>query len=166
MNARYLFTALVVTAGLVVAPGSAVFAEEEPDDEDGVRCIRLDMVSRTEIIDPRTIVFHMRGRDIYRNRLPGRCPGLRPGESLMYRSTSSQLCKMDSVSVVHTWGGGLSPGISCRLGTFIPISEKDVDALKEPQYDIEPREVPGAKPEEIGSPEEEADDHDSGDSQQ
>ena len=40
-------------------------------------CVSIRRIDRTEIIDDRTIVFHMIGKEIYLNKLPRRCPGLR-----------------------------------------------------------------------------------------
>ena len=124
---------------------------EEPDEREGKRCLTMSRVSTTEIIDSQTILFHVVGGDTYVNRLPRRCPGLRRNDALMFDVRGSQICDLDSVSVLQTWGVGFTPGVSCRLGRFVPVTEDDVEALRSPPRDIEPREVPGAEPEDIGS---------------
>ncbi|MBN1237310.1 MAG: hypothetical protein JXB36_02355 [Gammaproteobacteria bacterium] len=111
-------------AAIVALPAGA------QDSADLVNCISLSRVDRTEIVDENTILFYMRGSDIYRNVLPHRCPGLRAREPFMYRVTTSQLCNVDVITVLDRIGAGFMPGASCGLGKFQPISEAAVEELK------------------------------------
>lgn len=101
------------------------------DATDMVNCVSLSQVDRTEVVDDTTILFYMRGNEIYRNVLPHRCPGLRRDEAFMYRVTTSQLCNVDVITVLDRIGAGFMPGASCGLGKFQPISEAAVEELKE-----------------------------------
>ena len=126
--------ALIVTVtGFVSA---TVFAEEDekkPIDEllsDAEHCISLSRIDRTDVVDDSNILFYMKGGDVYLNRLPHRCPGLRWEKAFMYRTSLSQLCNVDIITVLDNMGFGFSPGVSCGLGPFYPISEETAKALK------------------------------------
>jgi hypothetical protein len=131
---------------LSFSPFASALADEAPE-EGGERCVNMRTVSRTEIIDDQTILFHMRGGVIYRNYLPHRCPGLAREERFSYSTTISRLCDNDIITVLYNHGVGLSSGPSCGLGKFYPISKDEAQALKEPP-DIEPEPLPPADPEE------------------
>ena len=145
---------ILATACLVLSlsPFSSARAEEVPE-EGGERCVNMRTVSRTEIIDDQTILFYMRGGEIYRNYLPHRCSGLAREERFSYSTTVSRLCDMDTITVLYSHGVGLSSGPSCGLGKFYPISEDEAQALKETP-DLEPEPLPPAEPEEPEIPEE------------
>jgi hypothetical protein len=78
-----------------------------------------------------TLLFEMRSGSSYLNELPRRCPGLDRNDTLMYRSSVGQLCNVDIVTVLDDWGFGFSPGISCGLGMFHPISDRSVEEMRE-----------------------------------
>ena len=115
-------------AALAAAVLAGAANAQEPSDM--VNCISLSRVDRTEVIDETTILFYMRGNQIYRNVLPHRCPGLRADEPFMYRVSTSQLCNVDVITVLDRVGAGFMPGASCGLGKFQPISEAAVEELK------------------------------------
>lgn len=129
--------ALIATIAVVLA--APVFAGEDDIkaiDEllsDAEHCISLSRIDRTDVIDDSNILFYMKGGDIYLNRLPHRCPGLRWEKAFMYRTSMSQLCNVDIITVLDNMGFGFSPGVSCGLGPFYPISEETAKALKAEQ---------------------------------
>jgi hypothetical protein len=94
------------------------------------RCISLNRVDKTDVIDDRTIVFHMRGSDIYLNHLSRECPGLEREERFMYSPTSNRLCEIDTVTVLEQWGFGLTRGFTCTLGMFHPITMAEFEELE------------------------------------
>jgi hypothetical protein len=63
------------------------------------------------------IIFDGPGGTIYVNRPPAGCPSLE-GRAMVTRSTSSQLCRGDIVTVIDT-ATGTEYG-SCGLGEFVP----------------------------------------------
>ncbi|HZW58970.1 MAG TPA: hypothetical protein VFE85_01645 [Woeseiaceae bacterium] len=138
----------------VLLPVEGVLADEPQDDTGGERCISLQRIDRTEVLDDQSILFYMRGGEIYRNILRHRCPGLRDNRPFMYSATASQLCDLDQLTVLYDHGIGFTPGISCGLGRFHPVSEQDVEALKEPPPGPQAKPVPSAEPEEIEPPDE------------
>lgn len=93
------------------------------------QCVRINSIEEIDIVDARTLVFHMRGDEVYRNDLPYECPGLKYDDTLMYRSSVGQLCNIDIITVLEDWGFGFSPGASCGLGMFHPITEQIAEEL-------------------------------------
>jgi hypothetical protein len=122
---------------LVAAMGSTIaalattpsFAQDEGNNE-LKRCVRLQQIDHTDVVDENTILFYMRNGTIYRNNLPLRCPGLKTQDRFMYRVTLPQLCDVDVITVLDNIGGGFMPGASCGLGRFQPISEETAAELK------------------------------------
>lgn len=105
-------------------------AIEELLADGGEHCISLNRIDRTAVVDDRSILFYMRGGDVYLNRLPHRCPGLRWEEAFMYRTSIGRLCDLDIITVLNNIGFGYSPGASCGLGMFFPISEATASQLR------------------------------------
>ncbi|HEX8064502.1 MAG TPA: DUF6491 family protein [Allosphingosinicella sp.] len=89
-------------------------AEARPVGEP-VDCVELSRIDHTRVRDNRTIDFHMRGREVYRNRLPNKCPGLAFEDSFTYRTSLSRLCSVDLIMVNNR--GGIA-GPACALGPF------------------------------------------------
>lgn len=129
---RFACFGILLTFGLQSASAQDD-GEESNDaslDRGPERCISLDRVDRTEVIDDRTIVFHMRNGGIYLNNLETECPGLKREERFMYSPTSNRLCNIDTVTVLENLGFGLTRGFTCTLGRFHPISDADLGELK------------------------------------
>lgn len=128
---------LVLTAPLamlVASLASGQRAEEEDVatfDRTPQSCITVSRIDRTEVIDDRTVIFHMRGRDAaYRNYLPRRCPNLARNNRFMYEVRGSQLCDIDTITVLEQFGTRLDRGFTCRLGEFHPVTAEDIEELK------------------------------------
>ena len=140
----------VILAVLVSGPVLA----DETDDMDGERCISTSRIDRTHVLDDKQVLFYMRGRDIYLNQLPRGCSGLARQGAFSYESRTSQLCNLDTITVLDTVGGGFMRGATCGLGTFIPIDEETAELLRNPELvNPEPEELPTAEPEEVGESE-------------
>ena len=101
----------------------------EAFDREPVRCILPSRIDRTEVIDEQTIVFHMRGRDAYVNRLAYRCPRLAREKRFSYDVRTNRLCSVDTIFVLERWGSGVSRGMPCGLGEFYPITEEEAELL-------------------------------------
>ncbi|MDZ7769256.1 MAG: hypothetical protein U5K38_09335 [Woeseiaceae bacterium] len=154
MNIKSGIAGTLACALALLMPLDNSLADDPQDDEVGERCISLHRMDRIEVVDPQNLLVYMRGGDIYRNRLRNRCPGLRKNRPLMYSTTTSQLCDLDRITVLYDRGAGFTPGASCGLGRFIPVSEEDAEALTTERPAPETKPVPGAQPEEVEQPEE------------
>lgn len=121
---------------MLAAAASAASADTVSGQEDArernmeaMHCVRIQSIRDIDIVDSRTLIFRMRGGEVYRNALPRECPGLRRNDTLMYRSSVGQLCSVDIVTVLEDWGFGFAPGVSCGLGMFEPITGQIADEL-------------------------------------
>lgn len=88
-----------------------------------VDCVPLHSIRSSHVRDDRTIDFEVSGRQIYRNTLPYSCPGLKSEEKFAYKTSLNQLCSVDIITVLQSFGGGLSQGASCGLGKFQPMEK-------------------------------------------
>jgi hypothetical protein len=127
------FATLAAVAALGLP--AIVVAQDDAFDRTPVKCLPVSNIDRTDVLDDNTIVFFMRGRKIYRNYLPKRCPGLERNDRFSYQTTSNRLCDIDTVTVLEQWGGRLSSGFTCPLGEFHPITREEFDELKAIQED-------------------------------
>lgn len=116
--------AATLLSGSLLAP---TFAEDKLLDAE--QCIRMTSIDRTRVVDESNILFYMKGGDIYLNRLPHPCPGLRSRDPFMYRTSLNQLCNVDIITVLQNIGFGYSPGMSCGLGMFYPLDELSAQEL-------------------------------------
>ncbi len=121
MRKIWTASALVAVAAAACAGPSArdvadqrALAEARPVGEPQ-SCVQLVGIRNTRVLDNRMIDFIMRNGDVYRNRLPDECPGLGFDESFSYRTSQSQLCSVDIITVRNRSG---LPGASCGLGQF------------------------------------------------
>ncbi len=118
---------LALSAG--PAPAEEALGEEWPVEP--VKCVHIGRIDNTDIIDDRTIVFYMRGRDIYLNRLPHRCPGLRVADAFGYTTSLTVLCNVDIIRVLRSFDRGFQSGVGCGLGLFEPITKEEIALLKD-----------------------------------
>ena len=86
---------------------------------DAIRCVPLRNIRSTKVHGDSTIDFHMNSGKVYRNTLPNSCPSLGFEESFLYKTSLSQLCSVDIITVLQS--PGLSQGASCGLGKFQPV---------------------------------------------
>lgn len=144
---------ITATALGVMMPASAQDTDEVVDDigDRTSNCITLRNVRRTEVIDDRNVLYHMRGRTIYHNILPRQCGGLAREKRFSYSTTMGRLCNLDSITVLYNDPFGLGSGNSCQLGKFHKITREDAKALKEPGNN-EPaaNPLPMPPPQEVG----------------
>ena len=122
--------ALSPAPALAAKDGKAKAAELVPVGEP-VSCIMPSQLRSTRVIDDQTIDFEMNNGTVYRNRLPYSCPGLKMEERFAYKISTSQLCSVDIITVLQSFGSGLSQGASCGLGTFQKM-EKPGQKMEKP----------------------------------
>jgi uncharacterized protein DUF6491 len=133
---------------------SADAFDRTPED-----CVSTQNIDRTHAIDDRTILFFMRGKKVYRNYLPRKCPNLERQNRIMYKTQGSRLCDVDVITVLEQWGARLTPGFTCPLGSFHPITQEEVedlmrkpedvrDAIESEAADVPPEDEAAAPPEE------------------
>ena len=119
--------ALVALASLL-GTGSAAIAKHEPkappearDTGPAVDCRPIVQIRETRVRNDQVIDFRTGAKKWYRNTLPSSCPSLGFEERFLYKTSLSQLCSVDIITVLHTNGGTLTQGASCGLGKFQPV---------------------------------------------
>lgn len=143
------FIALAMT---VTTDHLAHAQDEDSSDAGGERCINIRRIRNTTIVDDKNILFYMSGSQVYHNILPRTCTGLSREGRFSYKTSASQLCDLDNINVLMSGARGMTPGRSCGLGRFHPISPEQADALRNPEpQDIPPEKIDTAEPEEIGA---------------
>jgi hypothetical protein len=114
-----------VFAGLMlIGTGVAAKTPPAPADVTGPAkdCVLIQNIRETRVIDDSTIDFYMRDGKVMRNALPYSCPQLGFERAFSYRTSISQLCSVDVITVLQQ-GGGILRGASCGLGKFTPIEK-------------------------------------------
>jgi hypothetical protein len=118
---RSLPAAIAILA-IALSSTTVIAKEKKPDDlvaiGEPIDCIMPHMLRSTHVRDDKTIDFEMNNGTIYRNTLPYSCPSLGFEERFAYKLSTSQLCSVDIITVLQSFGGGLSQGASCGLGKF------------------------------------------------
>ena len=123
------FLALLASSQLIVAP---VFGQgADTADSSSIECVSLTRLTRTEVVDEQTILFHFRGRETLSNHLPRECPGLDDKTAFTYETSTNRLCNSDTITLLER-GSQLRPGISCRLGRFTPVA---IQGIVDPTLD-------------------------------
>ncbi|HVY63676.1 MAG TPA: hypothetical protein VHH11_02530 [Gammaproteobacteria bacterium] len=127
-------TARLVSLGIALAAGAAipaasVYSQGDPPAA-SPRCVELRRIDRTEAVGDRDLLFVMKDKAIYRNRLPHACPGLARRDPFMYRVVLNQLCDTDVITMLQQWDFGFTPTESCLLGKFELIDDKAADELR------------------------------------
>lgn len=126
-----LGVAVAMSFSLAILPALADNDDHSAHETvDGKNCISLVRIDNIEVLDRQRILFHMSGREHYLNTLPHPCPSLRRNQPIMYRTSLSNLCSLDSIRVLETHAGGYYPGASCGLGEFTPVTDDEIKALK------------------------------------
>lgn len=87
-----------------------------------VDCVQINSIRQTEVRDDRTIDFILNGNKVYRNTLPNSCPSLGFERRFMYKTSLSQLCSVDIITVLYN-SPDLMRGASCGLGKFQPMQK-------------------------------------------
>lgn len=95
------------------------------------RCVNLRRIDKMDVVDNRTILFYMNGKEIFLNDLPYPCTSLSRHKTVMYRTSLSELCNVDVITVLNTIGSGFLPGASCGLGHFHPITKENAEKIKQ-----------------------------------
>jgi hypothetical protein len=125
-------TCAALLAAALAGPGVAQQAEDADDAADGgpVSCLKQNEIRRVKILSNRNIVFVTRFEEIYNNQLPKQCPGLQPNSLVNYPVTNARLCAGDRFQVLlEQLPGNYLPTAMCPLGTFVPITEAELDDL-------------------------------------
>ena len=122
----------------IAVPGAAQQNEDTGvTDAAGPRaCLPAPTIRRTKILNNRNIVFVTRQEEIYSNELPKQCMTLNRRSLINYGIANGRVCAGDRFQVMlETAPKNFLPGPLCEFGTFVPITEaelEDLTAMTEP----------------------------------
>lgn len=123
------FAPLALAVALVV-PAIAVQADDAPAAAGKTeRCLLLNRIRHTKVVDEKTVLFYLSNNDVYRNDLPHPCGQLRSDEGFLYKSSINQLCSVDTITPLVRAGGGYMATASCGLGKFTAIDKAGAEKL-------------------------------------
>ena len=127
---RKVLPALLGMAVLSFAGASAAQQDdEEQASDEPVRCLSMNSIRSTKVLDDSRVLF-LNARDkAWLNRLDRECLGLSRSGTFEYRVQSgarhARLCSTDSITVLESTGRGLN----CGLGMFEPLSPDQLESL-------------------------------------
>lgn len=127
---RKVFPALLGVAAVSFAYVAAAQEEnEEQASDEPVRCLSMNSIRSTKVLDDSRVLF-LNARDkAWLNRLDRECLGLARSGTFEYRVQSgarhARLCSTDSITVIESTGRGLN----CGLGMFEPLSPDELASL-------------------------------------
>ncbi len=84
-------------------------------------CISIQQIRESRVRSDSIIDFRLVGNKWVRNTLPHSCPALGFEERFSYATSLNKLCSVDTISVLHSYGGDVQEGTRCGLGTFQPV---------------------------------------------
>lgn len=119
-----------IVADILSGPASDV--DGAPATEECIARLRID---RTQVLNERFVVFHMRGAKKYLVQFRHRCPGLRRRGAIELESRSFQVCAMDSIR--GHYGVGITGmwGPRCLIPGFQPVTEAQIEFIEEALQD-------------------------------
>lgn len=116
-----ILAALALAA--VASPGAARDRDEIPAatlDGEPRNCVPLRSLRESLVRSDRIIDFRISGNRYYRVTLPQACPGLNFERRFSYKTSLSQLCAQDIITVLQSTPP--TPGASCGLAPFQPVT--------------------------------------------
>jgi hypothetical protein len=127
MARKPLAAVLAGVAALSLASATAQDDDEASDEP--VRCVSMNSIRSTQVVDDTRVLFFQARDKIFLNRLDRECLGLARHGTFTYQVQSgarhARLCDTDSITVLETTGRGLN----CGLGRFEPLSREQVQSL-------------------------------------
>ncbi len=128
MRTRALGALSAILVAMWVA--SPVMADDEQYPDQPRRCIELIKIRELKVLSDQVIAFRTGVRQYHVNTLPHPCPGLDDHSPIMYRTSLDRLCDIDVITLLEDTGFGFTPGASCGLGQFVPMTENEVKQLE------------------------------------
>jgi hypothetical protein len=113
----------------VLSLASAAAQDEDEGSDEPLRCLSMNSIRSTKVVDDQRVLFFQARDKIFLNRLDRECLGLARYGTFTYKVQSgarhARLCDTDSITVLETTGRGLN----CGLGRFEPLSQDEIDSL-------------------------------------
>lgn len=146
---RKVLPALLGVAAFSLTGAAAAQEDEEEASNEPMRCLSMNSIRSTKVLDDGRVLFFNARDKVYLNRLDRECLGLSRSGVFEYKVQSgarhARLCSTDSITVLDTSGRGLN----CGLGMFEPLSQEQLESLiggPSPAITSAPVELPKEAP--------------------
>ena len=126
-----IFSKTVLSIGAVLLSTTGTAWADNTETAAAERCLPVHTIRRTKVVDNQNILFYTYTRKVYINHLPHTCTDLTMGDTFKYATSQSQLCNVDTITVLHETGSGWIPGASCGLGMFEPTTDPEKTTTKQ-----------------------------------
>ena len=122
----------LMAAGLAFITGltaAAALAAQGDAIGDTQMCVRLSQISSTPVIDNKTILIEMRGRNRFKRiDLVSRCSGLKMANGFSHSTSTGDLCTTDPLRVIQPVGA------TCMIKQIVTISAEEAKELKSKKH--------------------------------
>lgn len=101
---------IVAAVAAVLIAGSVQAGSEMAPMASGPTCIQSELIDHTHTVNPKTVLFYMRGGKVWQNDLQASCSGL-AFHGFTVIGHNSEICGGSGISVIETHQ-------VCQLGKF------------------------------------------------
>jgi hypothetical protein len=113
---------LALAAALTLGIGATAASAADPVGSTH-KCVRLSDIQSSPVIDDRTIVLEMRGRDQFKRvDMRGTCSGMQ-FSGIGHTTPTDELCTSDSITVLQPVGA------VCMIQQIVTIDKAEADTL-------------------------------------
>lgn len=138
MKRLFLSVVMAASFGLLLSGGASADGEEktvvDPSGKEGVRCIRLNRIRHSKVVDNQTIILFMKGGPDYQMNLVRRCPGLKFQKTWYHDdgNSTAMLCNVDTIEVpINTVGNVLTASrVPCMIDTIVEYHDPKKEKKK------------------------------------
>lgn len=116
-------TSLIALAAALALGVSATAAVADDPIGSTHKCVRLSQILESPIVDDKTIVLKMRGRDDFKRvDMRGTCSGMK-FSGIGHSTPTAELCTSDSITVLQPVGA------ICMIQQIVTIDKAEADTL-------------------------------------
>jgi hypothetical protein len=113
---------IAIAAALTFGIGATAAVAADPVGSTH-KCVRLSEIRESPVIDDKTIVLKMRGRDDFKRvDMRGTCSGMK-FSGIGHSTPSDELCTSDSITVLQPVGA------VCMIQQIVTIDKAEADTL-------------------------------------
>jgi hypothetical protein len=96
---------------------------------DAPRCIAVRRIRGSTVLDDRHVALQVSASSYYLVQFRSRCPQLERNSTISYETRTGQLCALDSIRAVMTFGGVPRMGPPCQIPGFQEVSREQLAAI-------------------------------------
>jgi hypothetical protein len=98
---------------------------------DTPRCIAVRRIRSSTVLDDRHVALQVAGNSYYLVQFRNRCPQLERNSTISYETRTGQLCALDSIRAVLSYGGAPRMGPPCQIPGFQEVTREQLAAIGE-----------------------------------